>query len=336
MVAPKIRVDYDGLAQIAKIFARHAEQTRATLKRLSSKFETLDGGDWVGKGAQKFSSEMRSSVLPSVQGLSEVFDESSQVTNKIVDLMHQSDEEIARLFQPMVDGPIAAAPSAGAAGAEAGAGAGAAAAAKAKVARDKAVDTVLKNIDPKVRELVKKSPTLSAQVASLNGKVTYKMGPKGSTKTYFDPKTNQIIIGPAESLNAQVSSIAHETGHAKYKAPYHAPVKGMTKTEYIQKNVREQMLDEGNAQFNAAVVRDEVKKAGGPTLKIPGTQGSKYLSAYNDYKAGKITKQQAVSKMADLMANEKTSVDNKPYKQYYGKTYEDYWNKHIGKGKTKI
>jgi hypothetical protein len=100
--------------------------------------------------------------------------------------------------------------------------------------------------------------------------------------------------------------------------------------------VREQMLDEGNAQFNAAVVREEVKKAGGPTLKIPGTQQSKYLSAYNDYKSGKTTKQQAVSKMADLMANEKTSVDNKPYKQYYGDTYEAWWNKNIGKGKTKI
>jgi WXG100 family type VII secretion target len=332
MAAPRIRADYDGLVQIAKIFSKQAEQTKATLSRLNSKFETLEGGDWVGKGAQKFSSEMNSSVLPSVRGLSKVLEESGQVTHKIAEIMHQADEDIASLFQLMAAGAIAAAPTAGAAGA----GLGAAAAATSKAARDKAVDTVLKNIDPKVRELVKKSPTLSAQVASLNGKVTYKMGPKGSTKTYFDPKTNQIIIGPAESLNAQVSSIAHETGHAKYKAPYHAPVKGMTKTDYIQKNVREQMLDEGNAQFNAAVVRDEVKKAGGPTLKIPGTQESKYLSAYNDYKAGKITKQQAVGKMADLMGNEKTSVDNQPYKQYYGKTYEDFWNKHIGKGKTKI
>jgi hypothetical protein len=110
----------------------------------------------------------------------------------------------------------------------------------------------------------------------------------------------------------------------------------MTKSEYIQKNVREQMLDEGNAQFNAAVVREEVKNAGGPSLKIPGTQQSKYLSAYNDYKSGNTTKQQAVSKMADLMANEKTSVDNKPYKQYYGKPYEAWWNKNIGKGKTRI
>jgi WXG100 family type VII secretion target len=334
MAAPRIRADYDGLAQIAKIFSKQAEQTKATLSRINSKFETLDGGDWVGKGAQKFSGEMNSSIMPSIRGLSKVLEESGQITHKITEIMHQTDEDIASLFQLMVAGAIAAAPTAGAAGAVAGAAAAAAAASKA--ARDKAVDTVLKNIDPKVRELVKKSPTLAAQVASLNGKVTYKMGPKGSTKTYFDPKNNQIVIGPAESLNDQVSSIAHETGHAKYKAPYHAPVKGMTKTEYINKNVREQMLDEGNAQFNAAVVRDEVKKAGGPTLKIPGTQHSKYLSAYNDYKAGKITKQQAVGKMADLMAKERTSVDNKPYKQYYGETYETWWNDNIGKGKTKI
>ena len=49
MAAPRIRADYDGLAQIAKVFSEQAEQTRATLNRLYSKFDTLDGGDWVGK-----------------------------------------------------------------------------------------------------------------------------------------------------------------------------------------------------------------------------------------------------------------------------------------------
>ena len=333
MVAPRIHVDYNDLAQIAKIFFDQAEQTKTTLSRLNSNFETLDGGDWVGKGAQKFSGEMNSSVLPSVRGLIKVLEESGRVTHKIAEIMHQAEEDVASLFQVMAAGAIAAA-APGAAGLQAGIAAAVSAA--TTELRNQAVDRVLKNINPKVRELVKKSPTLAAQIESLEGKVTFKMGPKGSTKTYFDPEHNQVVIGPAESLNTQVSSIAHETAHAKYNAPYHKPTAGMTKSEYIQKNVREQMLDEGNAQFNAAVVREEVKKAGGPTLKIPGTQQSKYLSAYNDYKSGKTTKPQAVSKMADLMAKEKTSVDNKPYKQYYGGTYEAWWNKNIGKGKTKI
>jgi WXG100 family type VII secretion target len=336
MPAPRIRAEYDGLERIAKMFLKQAENISNSFKRLSAQAEVLNDRDWVGEGAKKFDNEMSSSVLPSIQGLSQALEESGHVTQKISDLMHQADEDIARLFAVMASGGVAGVASAAAAMAMAQAGAVGAATGAAVNLRNQAVDRVLSKIDPKVRELVKKSPTLASQVQSLEGKVTFRMGPKGSKATYYDPKTKEIVIAPGESTNAQVSSIAHEVGHATYKKiPYHAPKPGMTKAQYIQKNVREQMLDEGSAQMNAAIVRDEIKKAGGPTLGMPGTQEKKYLSAYNDYKSGKISRQQAVGKMADLMGNETTSIDNKPYKQYYAKTYEDHWNKVVGKGKTK-
>jgi hypothetical protein len=93
------------------------------------------------------------------------------------------------------------------------------------------------------------------------------------------------------------------------------------------------MRNEGSAQLNAAIARDEIKNAGAPTLGMPGKQGAKYVSVYNDYKQGKITKQQAVNKMGNLMGNETTG--GVPYKDYYGKSFEKHWNKTVGRGKTK-
>ena len=46
MAAPRIRADYDGLAQIAKIFSEQAEQTRAMLSR--KRAITLGRPGWVG------------------------------------------------------------------------------------------------------------------------------------------------------------------------------------------------------------------------------------------------------------------------------------------------
>lgn len=334
MPAPRIRIEYDVMEQIAKKFFTQADLTDQSLKSLGTQMGTLQDGDWMGEGAKKFFSEMNSGVIPSVKGLSQALMEGGQVTQKISQVMRQADEDAARVLV-LFDFGVGA--SAAGKASQAAAASAASASSAATQARDKAVDRVLSKVDPKVRALVKKSPTLARQLQSLEGKVKFKMGPKGSTGTYYNPKTKEIVIAPTQSTNAQVSAIAHEVGHAKYgKIPYHKPTKGMTKTEYIRKNVQEQMRDEGSAQLNAAIVRDEVKKAGGPTLGMPGTQDAKYLKVYSDYKKGTVTRQKAIDQMADLMGNETTSGKNsKPYKDYYGSTYEKHWNKTVGKGKTK-
>ena len=334
MPAPRIRIEYDVMDQIVKKFFTQADLTNKTLERLSSQAETLHDGDWVGKGSKKFNNEMNSSVLPSMRGLSKALEESGQVTQKICQVMRQAEEDAARVIV-LFDFGIGA--SAAGKASQAAAASAASASSAATQARDKAVDRVLSKVDPKVRALVKNSPTLARQIQSLEGKVTFEMGPKGSKAGSFDTEAKKIVIGPAESTNEQVSTIAHEVGHAKYgKIPYHKITKGMTKAEYIRKNVHEEMRDEGSAQLNAAIARDEIKKAGGPTLGMPGTQEAKYLKVYSNYNKGTITRQKAIDQMANLMGNETTSGKNsKPYKDYYGSTYEKHWNDTVGKGKTK-
>ena len=331
MPAPRIRIEYDVMDQVAKKFFTQADLTDQSLRSLSTQMRSLQDGDWMGEGAKKFFSEMDSGVLPSVQGLSEALKEGGQVTRKISQVMHQADEDAARLLALPYSGVGA---SVTGTASQAAAASAASASSAATQARNKAVDRVLSKVDPKVRELVKKSPTLARQIQSLEGKVPFEMGPKGSNDAYYNGK--KIVLDPDESINDQVSTIAHEVGHAKYgKIPYHKPTTGMTKTEYIRKNVQEQMRDEGSAQLNAAIVRDEVKKAGGPTLGMPGSQEAKYLKVYNDYKQGTITRQQAIDKNAKLMGNETTGEKSTPYKDYYGSTYEKHWNKTVGRGKTR-
>ena len=338
MPAPRIRCEYDVLDQIAKKFFNQADLTNQSFKGLRTKMETLQGGDWIGEGAKKFCGEMNSAVLPSVKRLAHALKEGGQVTQKIIQIMHQADEDAARLISlpgsgVEASGIVSVMTKAVQAAADSAAEAAERIAAK-HAAACKAVDKLLSKVDPKVRELVKKSPTLAAQIQSLDGKVTFEMGPKGSKDAYYDG--DKIVIGPGESINEQVSTIAHEVGHAKYGIiPYHKPTPGMTKAEYIRKNVREDMLDEGSAQLNAAIVRDEVKKGGGPTLGMPGTQEAKYLKVYNDYKKGTITRQQAIEKNAKLMGNETTGKKSIPYKDHYGKYYENKWKDEMRKGKTK-
>jgi WXG100 family type VII secretion target len=332
MPAPRIRIEYDVMEQIAKKFFTQADLTDQSLKSLGTQMGTLQDGDWMGEGAKKFFSEMNSGVIPSVKGLSQALMEGGQVTQKISQVMRRADEDAARLIA-LPESGVAASGTEKSSPAAVSKGAKGVAVSQAT---SKAVDRVLSKVDPKVRALVKKSPTLSRQIQKLEGKVKFKMGPKGSKGTYYNPKTKEIVIAPTGSTNDKVLGIAHEVGHANYgKIPYHKPTTGMTKSEYIRKNVQEQMRDEGSAQLNAAIVRNEVIKAGGPTINMPGTQNAKYVKVYNDYNKGTITRKQATDKMATLMGNEKTSTNNKPYKDYYGSMYEKHWNKTVGKGKTK-
>ena len=108
----------------------------------------------------------------------------------------------------------------------------------------------------------------------------------------------------------------------------------MTRKEYVQLNVQEQLHDEGSAQLNSARVRDEIRKSGGPDIGIPGSQTAAYQKVYSDYKSGKISRQQAIDRNANLMGKETTSGTNQNYRKYYGESYEKYWDsKAASKGK---
>lgn len=117
MTAPKIRADHDALAKIAQGFAREATNTQRSLRKMKQSMDTLQGGDWIGKGANAFYKEMEGEVLPAVQRLQSALDQANQLTRQISSIMQEAEDDAARIL-----GAILAA-AAGVAGVGAAAGA---------------------------------------------------------------------------------------------------------------------------------------------------------------------------------------------------------------------
>jgi WXG100 family type VII secretion target len=98
MPAQRIRVDYDSLAQISQIFARHSEETQRIIQRVQQQKDTLESGDWVGKGATAFYQEMDGEVLPALKRLATALSTSDRVARQISQIMNQAEEEAARIL----------------------------------------------------------------------------------------------------------------------------------------------------------------------------------------------------------------------------------------------
>ncbi len=189
---------------------------------------------------------------------------------------------------------------------------------------------MLSQFDPQVAAVAGQSPTLTNQLQSLeqDGWTVVK-GPAGGG-SFTDRQNKQIVIADGDDPATTVAGLAHEIGHAEAGAPpYHPPTPGMTRDEYVEQNVKEQLRNEGEAQLNAAIARDEIGQAGGPDTGIPGTQTAAYQALYYGYKTGALSRQQTVDLMASVMASESTSTTNQNYRNYYGQSYKTFWDKNV-------
>jgi WXG100 family type VII secretion target len=124
MKAPRIRVEYDNLGQIAKTFGKHEGETESITTSLNQQVEVLRNGHWIGRGADRFYQEMDDSVLPSLKGLARVLGLADRVTRDIDKLMHEAEEDAASLIQLFGLGGLSVGVGIDATGASAGAGAG--------------------------------------------------------------------------------------------------------------------------------------------------------------------------------------------------------------------
>jgi len=96
MTASRIRADYDQLAGIRKNFSSEAEATQRTLQDLRSRLQTLEGGDWVGRGAKAFYGEMNDSVLPSLTRLQRALTQAAAVTDRLEKRIRQAEADAAQ------------------------------------------------------------------------------------------------------------------------------------------------------------------------------------------------------------------------------------------------
>lgn len=352
MPAPRVRGDYDQLKQIAQSFQGQADTSSSTLQALKQHMQTLQGGDWIGKGADAFYQEMNSAVLPSMQRLTQALSRAAAVTQQMGQIVKQAEEEAARVL----NGPSGSGAGAATAGVVGGPVEREAAAQKAaqdavkSVVGDNIMGNVLgtvagavlgsvaagptgrmlSNFSPGVMTLAEKSPTLAAELARLEqtGGWTIKYDPTSSN--YFTDFDNKIIVinssGQPKDIVAQ---LAHEVGHADFGNQFVPATATMTKAEFSRLNVAGNMRSEGAAQLNAATVRAEVRAAGGADPGIPGSQTAAYQTVYNDFKASRITRDQAIDRMGTLMGNEIPSGSTKPYRDHYKEAFDKFWDDNV-------
>lgn len=99
MPALKIRGDYDLLAQMSQIFSRHSTETQRMINGLNQSVSTLQGGDWIGKGANAFYREMEHEVFPSLKRLAAALNIAAKTTRQINQILHDAEDEAARIFR---------------------------------------------------------------------------------------------------------------------------------------------------------------------------------------------------------------------------------------------
>jgi WXG100 family type VII secretion target len=361
MTANKVRADYDSLKQIAQVFSQQAQATQQTLQQIKQDLDLLQQGDWVGKSADRLYGEMTSALIPSVTRLQKALESASRVTTQISGVMKQAEDDSARVLRgdgggagaPQTGGistgqPVG--PSGGSVGGSEGistgqpvgpSGGSPARPASGPVnasgsATRTAADRMLKDFDPKVAEIVEKSPTLTAQLEKLErqGGWTIVQGTpwRGS---YTNATTKTITIDGSYSAKSQAGSLAHEVSHAVNPAQYHEPTPSMTRKEYVRMNVDANLHGEGLAELNRFMVRDEIISGGGPDVGVVGHKSAEYEQVYADYEAGTIKFDEAVQAMADISAGDVGSHSGETYRDHFRKKYGEYWDEHIAPDRKK-
>jgi WXG100 family type VII secretion target len=319
---------------------------------MQRQLDVLRAGDWAGQGANAFYQEMDHLVLPTLRRLAQALETAQQSTQQINQIMQQAEAEAARWLRGegsggSVGGPDAA-EAAGLAGDAGRAGPVAAGPAfipnvrppnlramrqaqarRTAAAQNAAVDKLLSIFDPQVRALVKNSPTLRAQMLVLQQKgYMFQTGTNSQTVKPF------ITIEPGATAAETVNMIAHETGHAvnfdtEVKRIVETPT--MTRDEYVRLNAANNLRNEAAAQLNALQVRAELLSVRAGDIGVPGTQDAAFARVYNDFAAGRITRDQALDRMGPLMGNEVRSGSNPPqtYRDHVIDFYQKDWDTYI-------
>ena len=101
-MADQIRLQYDEMNQISTKFTTSADVIQELMTRLTNQMGELQGGSWIGQGADAFYSEMQEIVLPAVRKLSEALETSGTLTQQIVRTVQEAEEEAGTYFAQTV------------------------------------------------------------------------------------------------------------------------------------------------------------------------------------------------------------------------------------------
>ena len=99
MAAPQVRSDYAQLKSLQKSFSSQADAVSKTSQQVKSCMDKLQGGDWIGEGAQKFYQEMNDQVLPTLGRLQHALEEATRATAVISQIMKAAEDEASGVLK---------------------------------------------------------------------------------------------------------------------------------------------------------------------------------------------------------------------------------------------
>jgi len=94
----KIQADYDELAAIANQFAQEAAAAEQLANRLRSLVGELEGGGWIGRGADAFYGEMHDLVEPGLDRLIRALEDGGSAIKQISTLISNAEQDASSLF----------------------------------------------------------------------------------------------------------------------------------------------------------------------------------------------------------------------------------------------
>jgi WXG100 family type VII secretion target len=94
----RTRADYDELTAAARAWAVEAEKTNQMIASIRQSMEALQGGDWVGTGANAFYAEMNGQVLPSLNRLARSLTRASETTRNISRSVKEAEDAAAAVL----------------------------------------------------------------------------------------------------------------------------------------------------------------------------------------------------------------------------------------------
>lgn len=94
MAASEIQVDYDALSDIMNHFWQQAEAIHLVGEKLNQQTELLEG-TWIGEAADSFFRTMYDELLPAVYRLTAALAEGHDVTQQIITIMREAEEQAA-------------------------------------------------------------------------------------------------------------------------------------------------------------------------------------------------------------------------------------------------
>ena len=99
MSSPRIRCDYDEMKKISQVFSAQNSAIAGVNRKIKSAQGTLEGGDWIGKGAKAFFKEMNGEVNPAMKRLEKAMAEAARITKQIAIIMKQAEDDASGIFK---------------------------------------------------------------------------------------------------------------------------------------------------------------------------------------------------------------------------------------------